>query len=188
ERGFVQDSTNPDALPEFLDRPVTFYYGCDPTAPSLHIGNLIGLMALAWLARAGHHPIALVGGSTGRVGDPSGRDEERTLMDDATVEQHIAAIRGVIQRVLQSAGAPDFELVDNYSWTKDVTLLDFLRDVGKYASVNVMLSRESVKARLGREQGLSFTEFSYHLLQAFAYVHLHDTYACRLHNTAPHPR
>src|SRR5262249_17311558 len=86
----------------------------------------------------------------------------------------------VVQRVLQSAGAPAFELVDNYSWTKDVTLLDFLRDVGKYASVNVMLSRESVKQRLGREQGLSFTEFSYQLLQAFDYVHLHDTCGCRL--------
>jgi tyrosyl-tRNA synthetase len=181
ERGFVQDSTNREALRELLDSgPVTFYYGCDPTAPSLHIGNLIGLMALAWLARAGHDPIALVGGSTGRVGDPSGRDEERVLMDDATVEAHVAEIRSVIGRVLESAGAPEFRLVDNYSWTKDVTLLDFLRDVGKYASVNTMLSRESVKARLGREQGLSFTEFSYQLLQAFDYAHLFEAYGCRL--------
>jgi tyrosyl-tRNA synthetase len=181
ERGFVQDSTNREALHELLDSgPVTFYYGCDPTAPSLHIGNLIGLMALAWLARAGHDPIALVGGSTGRVGDPSGRDEERVLMDDATVEKHVAAIRAVIGRVLESVGAPEFRLVDNYSWTKDVTLLDFLRDVGKYASVNTMLSRESVKARLGREQGLSFTEFSYQLLQAYDYAHLFETYGCRL--------
>src|SRR5262249_54805673 len=112
ERGFVQDSTNPETLRELLaSGPVTFYYGCDPTAPSLHIGNLIGLMALAWLARDGHHPIALVGGSTGRVGDPSGRDEERILMDDATVEEHVAKIRAVVQRILQSAGAPAFELV-----------------------------------------------------------------------------
>jgi tyrosyl-tRNA synthetase len=181
ERGFVQDSTNREALRELLDSgPVTFYYGCDPTAPSLHIGNLIGLMALAWLARHGHAPIALVGGSTGRVGDPSGRDDERTLMDEETVERHVAAIRGVVQRVLASAGAPEFQLVDNYSWTKDVTLLDFLRDVGKYASVNTMLSRESVKQRLGREQGLSFTEFSYQLLQAFDYAHLFERHGCRL--------
>jgi tyrosyl-tRNA synthetase len=178
-RGFVQDAT--PGLRQVLDEgAVTFYYGCDPTAPSLHVGNLIGLMALAWLARLGHHPIALVGGSTGRVGDPSGRDEERVLMDDATVERHLAAIRAVVARVLASAGAPDFELVDNYSWTKDVTLLDFLRDVGKYASVNRMLSRESVKARLAREQGLSFTEFSYQLLQAYDYEHLHRTRGCRL--------
>jgi tyrosyl-tRNA synthetase len=181
ERGFVQDSTPREDLRELLDDgAVTFYYGCDPTAPSLHIGNLIGLMALAWLARLGHRPIALVGGSTGRVGDPSGRDEERTLMDDATVEEHIASIRAVIQRVLRSADAGDFELVDNYTWTKDVGLLDFLRDVGKYASVNRMLSRESVKLRLAREQGLSFTEFSYQLLQAFDYAHLFEHHGCRL--------
>src|SRR3954470_13661522 len=123
ERGFVQDSTNREALRELLDSGrVTFYYGCDPTAPSLHIGNLIGLMALAWLARFGHDPIALVGGSTGRVGDPLGCNEERTPMEEETVERHGSASRGVVQRVLESAGPPEFQLLDNYRWTKNVPL------------------------------------------------------------------
>ncbi len=172
-RGLVHDSTDRQALAERLAAgPVTLYYGCDPTADSLHVGNLIGLLVLRRFQDAGHRPVALAGGATGMVGDPSGRSEERNLLDDATLSANVAAIKAQMARVL------DFEdgralLVDNRDWTVGVTLLDFLRDVGKHVTVNQMLARESVKARLASEQGISYTEFSYMLLQAHDYLRLH---------------
>jgi tyrosyl-tRNA synthetase len=172
-RGLVHDTTDRQALADRLaSGPLTLYYGCDPTADSLHIGNLIGLLVLRRFQDAGHRPVALAGGATGMVGDPSGRSDERNLLDEATLSANVAAIKA------QMAGILNFEdgravLVDNRDWTVGVTLLDFLRDVGKHVTVNQMLARESVKARLASEHGISYTEFSYMLLQAHDYLRLH---------------
>jgi tyrosyl-tRNA synthetase len=172
-RDLVHDSTDREALAARLaEGPISLYYGCDPTADSLHIGNLIGLLVLRRFQDAGHRPVALAGGATGMVGDPSGRSEERNLLDDETLSANVAAIKAQMSRIV------DFDdgraaLVDNRDWTAGVTLLDFLRDVGKHVTVNQMLARESVKARLASEHGISYTEFSYMLLQAHDYLRLH---------------
>src|SRR5687768_16255421 len=143
-RGLIQVSTDLEALAARLaEGPITIYYGCDPTADSLHIGNLIGLIVLRRFAERGHHAIALAGGATGMVGDPGGRSEERNLLDEATLRANAASIKAEIGRVL--AGIDDWELVDNLDWTKDLTLLAFLREVGKHVTVNQMTARESVK-------------------------------------------
>jgi tyrosyl-tRNA synthetase len=180
-RGFVQDVTDVDGLRQAFDEgPVTYYVGFDPTAASLHIGHLVGIMAMAHLQRLGHRPIALAGGATGRIGDPSFRDEERELLDDDTLERNLAAIRDQLERTvgLSEGGGV---LVDNYDWTRDLTALTFLRDVGKHFSVNQMIARESVRKRLEeREQGISYTEFSYQLLQAYDFAVLHERYGCTL--------
>jgi tyrosyl-tRNA synthetase len=175
-RDLVHDTTDRAALAARLaEGPVTLYYGCDPTADSLHVGNLIGLLVLRRFQDAGHRVVALAGGATGMVGDPSGRSEERNLLDDETLSANVAAIKAQITRVVGvDGGHPgDAVLVDNRDWTAGVTLLDFLRDVGKHVTVNQMLARESVKSRLAGEHGLSFTEFSYMLLQAHDYLRLH---------------
>ncbi|MFO7961456.1 MAG: tyrosine--tRNA ligase [Nitriliruptoraceae bacterium] len=194
-RGFVQDITDEAGLAAALAAgPITYYVGFDPTAPSLHAGNLVGMMAMAWLQRHGHRPIALAGGATGRIGDPSGRNIEREVLDDATIDRHLAGIRRQLGLVLELSGAGDALtggedaaagsaglLVDNHDWTAPVSILDFLREVGVHASVNQMIARESVKRRLEeREQGLTFAEFSYQLLQAFDFAHLHEYHGCVL--------
>jgi tyrosyl-tRNA synthetase len=169
-RGLVQDSTDPEALARRLRQgPLRLYYGCDPSAPSLHVGNLVGLLVLRRFAEAGHHPVALVGGATGMVGDPGGRSEERNLLDDATLARNVAGIRAQVEAVVGEVA----DVVDNRDWTADLTLLDFLRDVGKHVTVNQMLARESIRARVESDQGISYTEFSYMLLQANDYWHLH---------------
>jgi tyrosyl-tRNA synthetase len=174
-RGLVQDSTDRDALRARINEgPVGLYYGCDPSADSLHVGNLIGLIVLRRFADAGHNAIALAGGATGMIGDPGGRSRERNLLDAATLARNNERIAGQIERISR------VRLVDNLDWTGPVTLLDFLRDVGKYANVNQMISRESVKARLESENGISFTEFSYQLLQANDYWHLFTTHGVEL--------
>jgi tyrosyl-tRNA synthetase len=178
-RGLIHQMTDP-ALPALLDgAPLTAYAGFDPTAPSLQLGNLVGVLNLVRLQRAGHRPIALAGGGTGMVGDPSGKTEERTLLEGEALKANVAAIRGQLERFLDfDAGAL---LVDNGEWLWDVGLLEFLRDVGKHFTVNAMIARESVKARLeGREQGISYTEFSYMLLQAYDFLRLFDQLGCRL--------
>jgi tyrosyl-tRNA synthetase len=184
ERGFVQDVTDEAGLrARFAEGPVTYYVGFDPTAASLHAGNLVGMMAMSWLQRLGHRPIALAGGATGRIGDPTGRDAERELMDNARIERHLAGIRRQLGLVLDldGDGPTSGMLVDNLDWTRDVTLLDFLRDVGVYASVNQMIAKDSVRRRLEeREQGLTYAEFSYQLLQAFDFSHLFDAHGCVL--------
>jgi tyrosyl-tRNA synthetase len=181
-RGFVQDVTDEEGLRAALAAgPITYYVGFDPTAPSLHAGNLVGIMAMAWLQRMGHRPIALAGGGTGRIGDPSGRDDERQLLDEATIAVNLAGIRGQLSRFLD-LGAPERGLLlDNHDWLGRLGFLSFLRDVGKHVSVNQMVARESVRRRLEeREQGLSFTEFSYQLLQAYDFAHLYATQGCVL--------
>jgi tyrosyl-tRNA synthetase len=178
-RGLVHDTTDRDALAARLAQgPITLYHGCDPSAPSLHHGNLIGLIMLRRFQDAGHRPIALAGGATGMIGDPGGRSEERNLLDEATLAANVGAIKEQISRILGPEGR--WTLVDNLSWTADVRLLDFLRDVGKHVTVNQMVARESVRSRMEGEHGISYTEFSYMLLQASDYAHLHEQEGCEL--------
>jgi tyrosyl-tRNA synthetase len=170
-RGLIQDSTDRDALRARIQAgPVGVYYGCDPSNDSLQIGNLIGLLVLRKFADAGHQAVALAGGATGMVGDPGGRSKERNLLDAETLARNTKRIAEQLERISR------VPLVNNLAWTGQLTLLDFLRDIGKHASVNQMIARESVKARLESENGISFTEFSYQLLQANDYLQL-----CRNH-------
>ncbi|MCB0977367.1 MAG: tyrosine--tRNA ligase [Acidimicrobiales bacterium] len=182
-RGLVQECTDRDGLAARLaEGPTTLYYGCDPTASSLHVGNLIGLLVLRRFQDAGHRPFALVGGATGMIGDPSGRSEERNLLDAETLESNVAAIKAQVSRIvdLGGSGPTAGRLVDNRDWTGNVTFLDFLRDVGKHVTVNTMLARESVKQRLASEHGISFTEFSYMLLQAHDFLRLEAEHGVQL--------
>ncbi len=177
-RNLIHDSTDRDALRDAVaGGPVAIYYGCDPTADSLHVGNLIGLVMLRRFQDAGHRPIALAGGATGMVGDPSGRSDERNLLDDDTLNHNVAAIKEQLGRIVD-IGTGQGELVDNRDWTQPITILEFLRDVGKHVTVNQMLARESIKLRVNSEHGISFTEFSYMLLQANDYLWLHDNLGC----------
>ncbi len=180
-RGLLHDHTDRQAFAELLDRgPVTFYYGVDPTADSLHAGNLIGLLVLRRLQEEGHRPIALAGGATGMIGDPSGRSDERNLLDDATLAANVAGITAQLARFVDfdHATVPAM-MVDNADWTVPTTLVDFLRDVGKHFTINQMVAKESVRSRMSSESGISFTEFSYMLLQANDFAHLHREHDCR---------
>lgn len=177
-RDLIHDSTDRDDLrTRVAAGPVAIYYGCDPTADSLHHGNLIGLVMLRRFQDAGHHPIALAGGATGMVGDPSGRSEERNLLDDETLNHNVSCIKAQIGQVIE-LGDGRGDLVDNREWTQPLSLLEFLRDVGKHVTVNQMLARESIKVRINSEHGISYTEFSYMLLQANDYLWLHDHHDC----------
>jgi tyrosyl-tRNA synthetase len=171
----------PEDLPERLARePVTFYLGIDVTADSMHAGQLVGLMAARRLQRAGHRPILLLGGGTTLVGDPSGKDAERPLLAEEQIEANAAAIRAQLERFVDF-GSGGAKLLNNADWLRDLRLMEFLRDVGKHVTVNVMMGKESVKTRLeGREQGISYTEFSYMLLQAYDFLHLFRTEGCRM--------
>jgi tyrosyl-tRNA synthetase len=182
ERGLRQDSTDPEALERRLDEgPVTLYCGFDPTADSLHIGNLQSIMLLRRFQLAGHAPIALVGGATGMIGDPGGRTEERQFLELDVLDRNREMIGAQLARFLDfGAGPTSATLVDNRSWTADMGVLDFLRDVGKHVTINTMLARDSVKSRIERESGISFTEFSYMLLQAHDYLVLHRDLGCDL--------
>jgi tyrosyl-tRNA synthetase len=177
-RGLVHDSTDRDALATALSAPgASVYCGFDPTADSLHVGNLVGLLNLRRFQQAGVRPIALAGGATGMIGDPSGRSDERNLLDDETLEANLAAISAQLERFIDfSPGPHQAALVDNRTWTSPVTLIEFLRDVGKHFTVNQMVAKESVRSRMSAETGISFTEFSYMLLQAndFAWLNEHE--------------
>jgi tyrosyl-tRNA synthetase len=181
-RGLIADVTDRDGLAHRLTFPTTLYAGFDPTADSLHVGNLLPLFILRRFQLAGHHPIALAGGSTGMIGDPSGRTGERALLTRDEVVHRVTCIREQLTRFL------DFEhpknparLVDNAVWTMPVSYLDFLRDIGKHFTVNWMVAKESVRARMeDRENGITYTEFSYMLLQAFDFYHLRQTMGCEL--------
>ena len=178
-RGLVQDTTDRDLLAQRLDGdPVAVYHGIDPTASSLHLGNLIGVLVLRRFQEAGHRPIALVGGATGLIGDPSGRSDERNLLDDETLIANLSGIRGQLEKLLDFDG--DAELVNNYDWTRDLTLIEFLRDTGKHATVNQMAAKHSVRSRMESDTGISFTEFTYMLLQAYDYWWLHTHHHCEL--------
>jgi tyrosyl-tRNA synthetase len=180
-RGLVHQLTDPASLPALLDHErLTAYVGFDPTADSLHVGHLLQICTLRRLQEAGHRPIALVGGGTGMIGDPSGKSDERNLLTAEQLAANRSAIAGQLERFFEF-GPDGAQLVDNVEWLGSVPLLDFLRDVGKLFSVNEMVRKDSVRLRLeGRELGLSFTEFSYMLLQAWDFLQLHDRYGCRL--------
>ena len=176
-RGLVHQVTD-DAVAKLLDHDtLTAYVGFDPTADSLGMHHLVGLLTLRRLAAAGHQPIAVVGGATGLVGDPSGKSDERTLLSADELARNVAAVRQQVERIV-GAGV---QVVDNADWIGRLSVTDFLRDVGKHFSVNEMIRKDSVRSRLeGREQGISFTEFSYMLLQAYDFVHLFRAFGCRL--------
>jgi tyrosyl-tRNA synthetase len=182
-RGLYADCTDPAALTKRLaEGPLALYCGFDPTADSLHVGNLVPLLALRRFQLAGHHPIALAGGATGMVGDPSGKSSERNLQTPEQVAHNIESVKGQLSRFLDfNAQANPARLVNNADWTANVTYLEFLRDVGKFFTVNWMVAKESVRARMeDREAGISYTEFSYMLLQAFDFYHLRKTLNCEL--------
>jgi tyrosyl-tRNA synthetase len=176
-RGLVAHSTKEAALAEHLASPVTFYVGFDPTAPSLHFGNLVQLMVARALQRAGHHPLILVGGSTGLIGDPK-ETGERVLNPKETVASWVESIRRQVERFLDFSGSNPARVVNNLDWTGPLPVLDFLRDIGKHFPISRMLNRDVVRQRL--EEGISYTEFSYVLLQALDYLELHRTYGCTL--------
>ncbi len=175
-RGLVQQSTDPELAAKMRAERFTLYIGFDPTADSLHVGSLLPLLTLIRAQRAGHKPIALVGGATGMVGDPSGKAEERKLISLEELRHNVGALGAQIARLV-----PDAQMVDNYDWFHGYGYLDFLRDIGKHFSVNMMLGKESVRARLeDREHGISYTEFSYMLIQAYDFLSLFDRHGCRL--------
>ena len=177
-RGFIAHSTDPDALRAHFDAgPVTFYVGFDPTAPSIHMGNLVQLMLVRLLQAAGHRPILLVGGSTGLIGDPK-QASERSMNPKELVAEWVERIRTQVAKFVEFDGDAGATLVNNYDWTAQLSTLDFLRDVGKHFSVNRMLDREVVRARL--ESGISYTEFSYVLLQSLDFRELFRRYHCTL--------
>ena len=179
-RGLVHQSTDTTALRDWLSTPGRrVYAGFDPTADSLHVGHLVALMLLRRVARAGHEPVALVGGATGMIGDPSGRSEERNLLSPDELAANIAGVERQIRGVLATAG-DRVHVVNNADWMRGVGYLEFLRDVGKHVPLSQMLGKDSVKSRLDRDGGLSYTEFSYMLLQAWDFVHLSDALDCRV--------
>ena len=180
-RGLIAQTTDRDALAKDLaDGPLTLYCGFDPTGESLHVGNLVPLFALRRFQLAGHRPIALAGGATGFIGDPSGRSAERVLMTAEVVAARVARIRTQMERFLDFGDGPTGALLaDNLDWTAQMSAIDFLRDVGKHFSINAMLAKESVSARL-EAGGLSYTEFSYMLLQSYDYLELHRRHGCAL--------
>jgi tyrosyl-tRNA synthetase len=172
-RGLIHDSTDRGALVERLNKgPIGVYVGFDPTADSLHAGNLLGQVMLRRFQLAGHRPVVLAGGATGMVGDPGGRSEERNLLDRATLNHNVACVKKQLEKILDFDGTAAARLVDNATWTEPMGTLEFLRDVGKHFTVNQMVAKESVRARMESENGISFTEFSYMLLQANDFRHL----------------
>ncbi|CAN8269756.1 unnamed protein product [Cochlearia groenlandica] len=177
ERGLLESVTSENLRSVCSDpnaSPLKVYCGFDPTAESLHLGNLLGIIVLSWFQRCGHQAVGLIGGATGRVGDPSGKSLERPELDAVTLEKNISGIKNIIIKILggsMSSGS-SYMILNNYDWWKDVKMLDFLKDVGRFARVSTMMAKESVKKRLESEQGMSYTEFTYQLLQGYDFLHL----------------
>lgn len=177
-RGFIKSHTDLDALTAAMaEGPMTFYVGFDPTGDSLHVGHLLPVMAMAHLQQAGHKPIVVLGGGTAMVGDPSGKDKTREILTPERIKDNLAAMRVQFDRFLNM---DECEVVDNAEWLMGLGYIDFLRDVGRHFSVNKMMTAEGIKQRLERNQGLSFIEFNYHLLQSYDFLVLHDKYGCTL--------
>lgn len=180
-RGLIQDMI-PGTEEQLLKEPTSGYVGFDPTADSLHIGSLIPIIVLVHLQRYGHKPIALVGGATGMVGDPSGKSAERNLLSKEVLDKNVAAVKQQLSRFLNfnSAQSNAAEMVNNYDWFKNISFLDFIRDAGKHISVNYMMAKDSVKKRLESENGMSFTEFTYQLVQGYDFYWLYENKNCKL--------
>ena len=181
-RGFIHQISEPEALDQLAaSGAVTAYIGFDCTASSLHVGSLLPIMMLYWLQQTGHRPIALMGGGTTRVGDPSGKDESRRLLTEAAIEDNLRGIRAIFTKFLTFGDGPkDAVMANNADWLNELNYIDFLRDVGRHFSVNRMLAFDSVKLRLERQHELSFLEFNYMVLQAYDFVELHKRYGCVL--------
>ena len=181
-RGFIHQVSEPEALDALAhSSTITAYIGFDCTAPSLHVGSLLPIMLLYWLQQTGHRPIALMGGGTTRVGDPSGKDESRRLLTDAAINENLKGIRAIFAKFLKFEGAGGNAIMaNNADWLNTLNYIDFLRDVGRHFSINRMLAFDSVKLRLERQQELSFLEFNYMILQAYDFVELYRRYGCVL--------
>lgn len=180
-RGMIQDIM-PGTEEQLLKEVTTGYVGFDPTADSLHIGHLVPVLLLRHLQNYGHKPIALVGGATGMIGDPSGKSEERNLLDEATLAHNVQAIKDQLSQYIDfTPGKPNSaELVNNYDWMKEFSFIGFLRDIGKHITVNYMMSKDSVKKRIEGDAGISYTEFAYQLLQGYDFLWLHQNRSCKL--------
>ncbi|GJD08981.1 Tyrosine--tRNA ligase [Galdieria sulphuraria] len=183
ERGLLDQTTGPE-VEKLCQKPVRIYVGFDPTAESLHIGNLLGIVILRWFQAHGHQPVVLLGGATGKIGDPSGKSAERPLLDDETIAKNLQGIKRNFEQILvfshDSFNPVEPIILNNDDWLGKMGFLEFLRDVGKYTRVGTMLGKESVRNRMNNEEGISFTEFSYQLLQAYDFVHLHKHYGVDL--------
>ncbi len=179
-RGFI-DAVTSENIQEVTNKPVKVYVGFDPTSDSLHLGNFMGIMALSWFQKFGHTPIAIVGGATGMIGDPSGRSAERNLLDSEAIEKNLVGIERSLKSILDFSDPKTKPLVlNNHDWYADFNLIDFLRDVGKHFRMGGMLGKDAVKSRLETADGMSFTEFSYQLLQSYDFLHLYDKYGVML--------
>ncbi|KAI3426284.1 hypothetical protein D9Q98_008657 [Chlorella vulgaris] len=182
-RGLLQDVTSPDLATISSQEQLLAYCGFDPTAESLHLGNLLGIMVLAWFQRCGHTPVALLGGATGRVGDPSGKSAERPVLSEELIERNVKGIELTLRTLLQpppGSGLPEPLVLNNLDWFGGMGLLTFLREIGKYARVGTMLAKESVRKRMESESGISYTEFTYQLLQGYDFVHMRRQYGVRV--------
>ncbi|MFP6581844.1 MAG: tyrosine--tRNA ligase [Candidatus Hydrogenedentota bacterium] len=180
-RGLLSQVTHDELEAKLNSESMTLYAGFDPTADSLHIGHMLPIMGLVHFQRAGHKPIALLGGATGLIGDPSFKAAERSLLTKETVQGNVACIRKQLENFIEFEGDSAATLVNNIDWMEKWSFIDFLRDIGKHFSVNTMMARDSVKQRLNdRDQGMSYTEFSYSLLQSYDYLHLYDEFGCQL--------
>lgn len=168
ERGFIESMTS-EELASLAGKPLKVYCGFDPTGDSLHLGNMVAIMGLAWFERCGHTPVAIVGGATGMIGDPSGKTSERQLLDEVTIEKNLAGIRRDLEKLIKKP-----VILNNYDWFKSFSWISFLREVGKHFRIGTMLAKESVKNRMTTEEGMSFTEFCYQILQAYDFLYLFD--------------
>ncbi len=177
ERGFIDQMTHPE-LRDKVKEPLKVYVGFDPTADSLHLGNLVGIMGLAWFQKFGHTPFIILGGATGRIGDPSGKSTERSFLDDVTLAGNVRAIDHFFHQVLK--GSPKPVILNNNDWLGSMSLVDFLRDVGKHFRIGPMMGKEMVRTRMVSEEGMSFTEFSYQLLQGYDFYYLHKKHGVSL--------
>ena len=180
-RGMIQDIM-PGTEDQLQKEMTTAYIGFDPTAESLHIGSLVPILLLVHLQKAGHKPIALIGGATGMIGDPSGKSEERNLLNEETLNKNIAGIKSQLEKYIDfnPSLANSAEMVNNYDWFKPITFIDFLRDTGKHITVNYMMAKDSVKRRIEGEVGLSYTEFAYQLMQGYDFYWLYENKNCKL--------
>jgi tyrosyl-tRNA synthetase len=180
ERGFIEALTS-EELRKIAEKPLRVYCGFDPSSDSLHLGNMVAIMGLAWFQRCGHTPVAIVGGATGMIGDPSGKSAERQLLDSETINKNLEGIKQNLEVILNSkevSTKPIF--LNNYDWFKEFAFIDFLREVGKHFRVGVMLSKDSVRSRMESEEGMSFTEFCYQTLQGYDFYHLNKEYGVSL--------
>lgn len=176
ERGFIEAMSS-EELTTMVNNPIKVYCGFDPTSDSLHVGNMVAIMGLAWFQRCGHTPVVIVGGATGMIGDPSGKSAERQLLDAATIETNLKGIRKNVETILNSGSTDNRPLIlNNFDWFKEFSFIDLLRDVGKYFRIGNMLAKDSVRSRMNSEDGMSFTEFSYQVLQGYDFLHLFKTH------------